>query len=567
MSESLSDIDILSRIMLMQSTLHVLQDESRLGEFICHGMTIVPGVGGVCLCLEGKMIAVSDPAIKNVFSELDKHSCGEGTGDESLKGGFSCPRKSNVGQFTRLPLLTSHRKYGGVFIEVIDADAFEPYRSHLQNTANLIALVIENQRNENRLKRFAGELELQVQERTGQLNQSNQALQESEERYSAAQRAANIGSWEWDIASNELSWSETIEPMFGFASGQFAGTYDAFFECVHPEDVEYVRQAIQDTLDEKKGYSVEHRIIWPDQQVRWLLETGDVVCDQDGTVIRMVGIVQDITDRKQAEIERDQLFKTLKAKNEELQSIVYVASHDLRSPLVNIQGFNKELHFDCTRLLTILENAGMDEQLRQEIKPIVQGDIPESMNFIKVSAEKMSMLLDGLLQISRVGTMDISITALDMNNLINDVLKTYEFQIKENDIVCTVEHLPDCLGDEHQVFQVFSNIISNAIKYLDPSRQGHIKISGQIKERQSVYCIQDNGVGIALAHQKKVFELFHRLDPRSGADGEGLGLTIVQRIIDRLDGSVRLESEIDRGTGFYVYLSAHILRPQAVETE
>jgi PAS domain S-box-containing protein len=126
-------------------------------------------------------------------------------------------------------------------------------------------------------------------------------LRQSEERYALAQRVANIGSWDWDIASGKLTWSEQIEPMFGFERGRFAKTYDAFLDCVHPDDRDYVRRSVEQCLVSQSDYSIKHRIIRPDGSVRWLSETGAVMRDEKGKAIRMVGLVQDVTEAELAE--------------------------------------------------------------------------------------------------------------------------------------------------------------------------------------------------------------------------------------------------------------------------
>jgi PAS domain S-box-containing protein len=127
---------------------------------------------------------------------------------------------------------------------------------------------------------------------------AEEALKRSEERHTLAQRAAHIGSWDWDITTGKLVWSEQIEPMFGFGRGEFGATYEAFLDRVHPEDRQHVVDSVNVCVEEGIDYAIEHRIIWPDGTVRWVSETGDVVRNESGKAIRMLGIVQDITDHK-----------------------------------------------------------------------------------------------------------------------------------------------------------------------------------------------------------------------------------------------------------------------------
>lgn len=140
---------------------------------------------------------------------------------------------------------------------------------------------------------------------------AQEALRRSEERYATAQRVANIGSWDWDIRTGDLLWSDQIEPMFGFRCGEFGATYEAFLDCVHREDRAPVGDAVNACIEEGDEYAIDHRIVWPDGTVRWVSETGDVIRDENGEAVRMLGVVQDITERKQAEEELRKLSRAV----------------------------------------------------------------------------------------------------------------------------------------------------------------------------------------------------------------------------------------------------------------
>lgn len=152
---------------------------------------------------------------------------------------------------------------------------------------------------------------------------TEEELLRSEERYALAQSAANIGSWDWDIIKGDLQWSDTIEPMFGFGRGEFGATYEAFLDCVHSDDRGSVIDLINSSIEKNEDYSVEHRIVWPDGTIRWVLENGDVIRDNHGKPIRMLGIVQDITKRKEDEEE-------LKKYREQLENMVEERTLDLK---------------------------------------------------------------------------------------------------------------------------------------------------------------------------------------------------------------------------------------------
>jgi signal transduction histidine kinase len=261
-----------------------------------------------------------------------------------------------------------------------------------------------------------------------------------------------------------------------------------------------------------------------------------------------------IDERDRSEKDREKLLKSLSAKNKELQSIVYVASHDLKSPLVNIAGFSSELGKECDELEKLINEIEVDADKKGKVENIINENIPESLRFIKAGTTKMFTLLEGLLNISRIGTAETDIRHLDANKIIRYVRDTIEFQVKETNTEIIIDKLPGCLGDEEMVNQMFSNILGNAIKYLDPARKGKIHIHGKIENGMSIYCFQDNGIGIAEQHLDKIFEVFHRLDPQSHEAGEGLGLSIVQRIVDKLDGQISVESKPGEGSTFSVSL-------------
>ncbi|HOK67753.1 MAG TPA: PAS domain S-box protein [Anaerohalosphaeraceae bacterium] len=265
---------------------------------------------------------------------------------------------------------------------------------------------------------------------------------------------------------------------------------------------------------------------------------------------------QDISERKAAENAREKLLRELRTKNEELESVVFVASHDLRGPLVNIEGFAGEIRRALEEMKTLLEKAGLPPETNERLQELLQKDIGESLHFISAGTAKMDSLLSGLLRLSRVGTATIRIERIRMNSLLQLVLGAMRYEIRRLGAQIHLDTLPDCLGDAVQVNQVFSNLIDNALKYRRPEEPVRIWITGQIQGDEVIYTIQDNGIGIAKEHHEKIFEIFHRLNPDGPQKGEGLGLTIVRRILDRLDGRIWVESELGAGASFFVSLPA-----------
>lgn len=261
----------------------------------------------------------------------------------------------------------------------------------------------------------------------------------------------------------------------------------------------------------------------------------------------------EVAERKEAEMERARLNSVLELKNKELEQIVYVASHDLRSPLVNIQGFSKELEYSLEQIGSIMDNGDIPATVKEKLAPVMKEDIPESIKYILTSVIKMDSLLSGLLRLSRLGRAALTLEKLDMNKLMSNIVGSFEFHIRVANAIIQVDDLPSCQGDIHQINQLFSNLLDNALKYLSQDRAGVIRISGQREGKLAVYCVEDNGIGIASDHKDRIFEIFHRLDP-THSRGEGLGLTIAKRILDRHGGELWVESEQDRGSRFFVSL-------------
>lgn len=248
------------------------------------------------------------------------------------------------------------------------------------------------------------------------------------------------------------------------------------------------------------------------------------------------------------------LYAQLMNKTKELEQIIYVTSHDLRSPMVNIQGFSKELEKFLEEISSIAKNKEVPSKIKEKLNPIIEDDIPEAMEYIKAGINKMDTLLTGLLRFSRLGREAVTFEKIDMKELIREVVSTFEFQIKKADVTLDISEMPSCVGDRMQINQLFSNLLGNALKYLGPNKSSTIKISGYKKNKQVIYCVEDNGIGISKEHQEKIFKIFHRLDPSSGT-GEGLGLTIVRKILSRHGGKIWLESEPSKGSKFFVSLS------------
>jgi signal transduction histidine kinase len=253
--------------------------------------------------------------------------------------------------------------------------------------------------------------------------------------------------------------------------------------------------------------------------------------------------------------EQSRLAAALDARNKDLGRFIYVTSHDLRAPVVNIEGFGAELSASLAQAAKAVETAASLDQLKAALEPLLKTDMPESVEFIRTSAARLHALIEGLLQLSRVGHTELKPVDIDAAEMLREIVRTMQFQITSAGATVTIEELPPCRGDREQLTRLFSNLLTNAVKYLDPARPGVIRVSGRLGKGRAVYSVADNGIGIPPEEQQKVFDILHRVNPKGPVQGEGLGLAIVKRIVERHGGSITLESAAGSGSTFTIDLA------------
>jgi PAS domain S-box-containing protein len=329
----------------------------------------------------------------------------------------------------------------------------------------------------------------------------------------------------------KMKWTDLIVPE---QKTQFEGHWHDITTKGHARNLEY-------TLMHKDGYRID------------VILNASSRFDRDGSFVNTRGSVLNITARKHAEQARHRLLEELEAKHKELESVLYAASHDLKSPLVNIQGFGHELSRSCDVIRSALTGENKSPNLEKAVDTALNEDIPGALDFILTSARKMDSLLSGLLDISRLNTAAVKIEPIDMDKMMAGVAAGIGYQIEKAGVKLDIEPLPNCLGDISQINRIFTNLLTNALKFLPESRPGHIRIHGRNEGNQSIYCVQDNGIGIAPEHLEKIFEIFYQLEPEK-RPGEGIGLAIVRRIVDRHNGRAWAESRLGAGSEFFVAL-------------
>jgi len=259
---------------------------------------------------------------------------------------------------------------------------------------------------------------------------------------------------------------------------------------------------------------------------------------------------EDITERKIIEIEREELLRSLSVKNRELESILFATSHSLRTPIINLNGFARELDISCSELIRILDQTVLPKPVNEEIPKLVDSEIRTFSNYIVSNTNILTSFLNGIADFVRLGMTPLYISTVDINMIVEHIIDSLKTQIEQANAQIKITDLPSCEADQQQIRKVFTILLDNALKYLDPARPGKITISGQETNDKCVYCVEDNGVGIRPEYTDKVFEIFHRLAPESTVAGVGLGLTIAQRIIEQHNGRIWVESEAGKGSRF-----------------
>lgn len=314
-------------------------------------------------------------------------------------------------------------------------------------------------------------------------------------------------------------------------------------------------RALWSTIGRGEIWHGEIRNRAKDGSLYWVDTTIFPFLNAAGKPYQYIAIRTDITQRKADELELQRIAADLAQKNKELEAIVYTVSHDLRSPLVNVQGFSRQLTRACEQIREAVAAAPEGKVAGEALRKPVDVTIPQALKFISAGVTKMEALLAGLLHYSRLGRVALNVRPLDMNAMLSEITSAMKFQLDEAKAQVRVGVLPRCAGDSVQTNQVFANLLDNALKYRSLERSLRIDITGRVEHGMAIYDVADNGIGIAREHQAKIFEIFHRLNP-SDSPGEGLGLSIAQRVLERQGGRIWVESAPNSGSIFHVSLPA-----------
>lgn len=293
--------------------------------------------------------------------------------------------------------------------------------------------------------------------------------------------------------------------------------------------------------------------------VRWL-QVSETIVDADGYCL-IDGLVSDITDRKQTAAELRSLNQTLEQRvaqrtarletlNRELEMFAFSVSHDLRSPIRQIDGFAALLE---SQLRSAHEGAA--EHLEADSADRDSHTMDETMTHylgrIRQLTERAGQMIDDLLQFSRTGRAEMHYTNVSMARLVQEVIRQVEPQLQDRQVRWEIETLPAVRGDRDLLRKVWQNLIENAIKYTREQPEARITIGGEVRKSETVFFIRDNGVGFDMDEAEQLFGVFQRLSNAAVFDGSGVGLANVQRVIHRHQGRLWAEGELNAGATFY----------------
>lgn len=262
--------------------------------------------------------------------------------------------------------------------------------------------------------------------------------------------------------------------------------------------------------------------------------------------------------------------ETLRQQTQENEMFIYSVSHDLRAPLVNLQGFSKELIHACDDLRAAVRQSSLTPARRQHIERLVDEDIGEALHYLQTAVLRASHIIDALLRLSRVGRVEYRRQQVRVRDILQRVIDAMQVSIRSKRARVVVHDLPSVWGDPTALEQVFANLVGNAINYLDPAREGRVEIgttpSPPGVHSLRIFYVRDNGLGIPAVAIPRLFNAFQRLHGNV-ATGEGIGLALVRRVVERHGGRVWAESTEGAGTTFYLSLPEAELRAPRKEPE
>jgi PAS domain S-box-containing protein len=342
-----------------------------------------------------------------------------------------------------------------------------------------------------------------------------EALGRGEASLRLALEAGQMGTWEWDIRTGEIQWSENLERLHGLPPGSFGRNFEAYKALIHPDDSDGVLAAIRGCLEGGDDYEAEFRGADTSKGVRWMLGRGRLLTDERGQPRRMIGVCMDVTKRKSAE-------EALLQANHRKDEFLAMVSHELRNPLNAILNAS-----------TVLSHATGGNPISSK-----------ALVAIERQTAQLVRIVNELLDVSRgtANKLNLESVSLDLGSVVErsvqDFAARHLLDRHRYEVHCLATPV---LGDGPRLEQVVSNLLTNAIKYTPPG--GQIRLNVAREGNDAVLRVSDDGMGIAPELLPRIFDLF--VQSEAGVerrDGLGLGLAIVRRLVEAHGGRVEAHS-------------------------
>ncbi len=359
-----------------------------------------------------------------------------------------------------------------------------------------------------------------------------EALRHSELELSIAQKIGKMGNWVYDIEKNELWWSDEVYRIFGLDPKEFSASYQAFLNMVHPEDREFVDSTNKKIMKNKKNYSMDHRVVLPDGSIRTVHQECKTFYNEQGGPQKFRGIVQDITERKQAE-EKLKTYQEQLLHAEKLSSIGKLSAsiaHEINNPLFGIRN--------------VLERTKMCVPLEEADESFIEMAISETDRIAKLTRR-----LNKFFSPTRENKEPVQI-----NQVLEEVVLLTQKELKDRNIHLKTDFsdvLPEVSAFPDQIKQVALNLFQNAMDAI-PETGGEICLSTHHEDSHLYFTIKDNGVGMTEKIRKDIFEPF--FTTKSKEEGTGLGLWVTHSIVQTHGGIIEVDSQSGKGTSFTVSL-------------
>ena len=410
------------------------------------------------------------------------------------------------------------------------------------------------QQAEAELKQYRDHLEELVEARTAKWVTANEkllheiverewaeeTLRKIKSRYELAVKAGKVVVWDWDPWTNEIYVDPAFQTVLGFESEEIHNGLDDWLRKVHPDDVELVRTAVMAHLEGgTEHFELEYRMLHQDGSIRWFLTRGSSLRGADNKPYRLIGTNTDITEYKRADealrlahLELSRKAADLEAANKELAQYAYVVSHDLKTPLRAVRNYADFLAEDLDHRL--------DGEQREHLYGLIE------------AVNEAETLVEDLLELSRVGRKNVPVEPIDLNGFLEDMVASLD--ISTGTEIKLAETWPTIEAQLPLLRQIFQNLIQNGLIF-NESVPKRLELGWHESESdQYEFFIRDNGIGIKPQYQEQIFNVFQRLHSHEKYPGTGVGLAIVKKAVEKLQGSVRVESAEGLGSTFFVTL-------------